>query len=159
VLGDIEGVTGIGLVDASAVESEALVSCVDGRPVFVHGSSILDLNIGGAPLVLNPLLGQVIDLVGTPLAGILEIRRDVVTPTPEGIAVDALQIKILSTLEVVTLAHAEVQGSAGTCEPVGVAPPELVRTGGWGPGYGLAALGGAGLLMLAAYRLRRWKIS
>lgn len=194
VLGDIEEITGVGLVDASAVEAEALVSCVDGRPVFVHGSSIVDLNLGGSPIVLNPLLGQVIDLVGTPLAGILEIRRDVVTVTPEGIAVDALQIKILSTLEVVTLGHAEVQGSAGTCEPVDKAecedlidndgdgkidfiPPPgqvmdpdcispkddseagLVRTGGWGPGYGLAALAGAGLLMLAAYRLRRSKIT
>jgi hypothetical protein len=137
--------------------------------------------------LVDGTLNQVVS-VGNTLLSLLGgsvIANEVVASGPDSLSLNALHVRIPNLLDV-TLAHAEVTGA--TCEPVrrpfqcedGIdndgdgkidfpADPgcfsrqddderDLARTGGMGPGIGFAVLGGAGLLMLAAYRLRRWKV-
>lgn len=103
------------LVGVGAVTSEALASCVGGRPVFASGSVIADdLTVLGIALDIpvDNLANQVVDVTAA-LAGILEIKRNVVTETPNGINVIGLQVRVLSTGLVVNIAEAEVTG--GVC--------------------------------------------
>ncbi|MDQ4149420.1 MAG: hypothetical protein M3164_05440 [Actinomycetota bacterium] len=111
-----EDLTG-SLVGAELIEAEAVVSCVEGRPVFAAGSNIVGLVIAaGLDLTqpLDDLLRGVVDTVRVP--GILEINRNIVTPTADGISVIALQVRLLGNGEVVNLAQAQVSG--GVCAPV-----------------------------------------
>jgi hypothetical protein len=106
------------LVGIGAVESEALVSCVAGRAVVVSGSRLVGpLTVLGIELALpvDNLTNQVVDVTAA-LAGILELRRNVVTETATGINVIALQVRVLETGLVVNVAESEVSGS--TCADV-----------------------------------------
>jgi hypothetical protein len=112
---------GISTVGVGAVESEALVSCVGGQAVFAAGSRIVGpLTVAGLELdvPVDNLANQVVDLTGNLLAGVLEIRRNVVTPDPggNGVSVIALQVRLLGTTLVVNLAESSVAG--GTCADV-----------------------------------------
>ncbi|HEX2053611.1 MAG TPA: hypothetical protein VHJ78_07810 [Actinomycetota bacterium] len=102
------------LISVGAVEAEALVSCVAGRPVVVAGSRLIGpLNIAGLDIAVpvDNLTNQVVELTGA-LAGILELRRNVIEDTPNGVRVIALQVRVLETGLVVNLAEASVAGSA-----------------------------------------------
>jgi hypothetical protein len=106
------------LVGVGAVTSEALVSCVGGRAVFASGSVIAeDLSVLNIPLDIpvDNLANQVVDVTAA-LAGILEIRRNVVTETPNGINVVGLQVRVLDQGLVVNISEAEVTG--GICADV-----------------------------------------
>ena len=106
------------LVSVGAVEAEALVSCVNGRPVYVTGSRLIGpLKVLGLDIELpvDNLVNTVVDVVA--LRGILELRRNIVTPTAtNGVEVIALQVKVLETGLVVNVSEAKVDGS--TCRAV-----------------------------------------
>jgi hypothetical protein len=94
------------LIGVGAVEAEAAVSCVAERPVIVGGSrlvgplSILGINLD---VPVDNLTNQVVDLTGSLLSGVLELRRNVVEDTPNGTSVIALQVRVLETGLVVNL--------------------------------------------------------
>ncbi|CAN5822090.1 hypothetical protein BH23ACT12_BH23ACT12_02370 [soil metagenome] len=152
---------GLSAVGVGAVESEALVSCVDGNAVFVAGSRIVGpLTVLGVELEVpvDNLANQVVDVTGTLLAGILEIRRNVVTSSPNGVSVIALQVRLVDTTLVVNLAEAAVAG--GVCAPLFVAaePDILPRTGGDNVLMGFVILALGGLMFIMGRKLRNGSI-
>jgi len=146
----------VALVNVGLIQSEALVSCVEGTAVIAAGSQIVGpITVAGIQLQepVGNLTNQVVDLAGTLAEGILTIRRNVVEPRPNGLAVTALRIEVLGTTLVLDIAHAEVSGSV--CEPIAAPAPQILpRTGGDGAGLGVLLLGG-GLLLFMAERRRR----
>ncbi|MEX0791172.1 MAG: hypothetical protein WD178_10395, partial [Actinomycetota bacterium] len=76
-----------------------------------------DLSVLGIDLALpvDNLANQVVDVTAA-LAGLLEIRRNVVTETPNGINVIGLQVRLLEEGLVVNIAESEVAG--GICADV-----------------------------------------
>lgn len=156
------------VLSADAVDSESLISCVDGNPVVVGGSRIVGLKLLGNDLtpLINGTAGQVINVVDTVL-GVLGGRATIneVIPAPAGsvgVAVNSVRIELPLLGLDLTLAHSQVNGPAGgTCEPLAPAPAPapriLARTGGGAAsgGLGVATLVGGGMLMLAARRRRK----
>ena len=119
VLLDVVG-EGVSLVSADAIRAEAVAVCVDGTPQYAANSEIINLDIGGQDVPLNEpltgLLDQLKDLLDqTGLNAVVDIERNVITESADGIAVDALVVTVLAAagetpLGVVTLGHAEVGG-------------------------------------------------
>jgi hypothetical protein len=179
------------LISVGAVEAEALVSCVNGVPVLVSGSRLAGpLKVAGLDLEapVDNTLNAVTDALQLP--GVLEVTRNLVTPIPGGVAVIALQIRVLGTGLVVNVSQAQVSGSACADVPecrdfidndgdgrIDFNPPPgavrdpdcdspdddseaglLPRTGGTGPGIGLALVALGFLTLLGAKKLRRSEI-
>lgn len=111
---------GIALLTAGAVRAEAVAVCRGGTVQYAANSEILQLQIGEEQLPLNAPLQDIIDgvngvLEDTTLNQVVDIERNVVTETPDGIAVDALVVTVLAAagetpLATVTLGHAELSG-------------------------------------------------
>ena len=124
------------LLTASAVEAEAVATCVNGAPVFstdsrVIGLEVLELDLGA---ILDPLLSQLLDTLNLP--GILEIHQNEagLLPDGSGVFVNALRISVLGTLEEIVVGHAEATMPAD-CRVPPAAPPTTA------PGGALAATG------------------
>lgn len=110
----------VSLVTADLIRAEAVAVCVGGMPQYAATSEIINLNIGGEDVPLNGPLEQVIDglndlLEQTTLDQVVDIERNVVTPTADGVAVDALVITLLAAagddpVAQVRLGHAEASG-------------------------------------------------
>lgn len=182
------------LIGADLVESEALISCVDNKPVIVAGARTVGLTVLGTSLSdpLNNTVNQVVDLVSPLLATLTaKVTQNQQIVTATGVTVNAVRVEIPLLGVDVTLGHSEVNGPAGgTCEApppdcrdgidndgdrlIDFNPPPgaqrdpgcsdenddseeniLPRTGGNGPGLGIALLAGGGALMLATLRKRR----
>ncbi len=112
----------VSLVTADVIRAEAVAVCRDGAVEYSASSEIINLNIGGEDVPLNEPLEQVIDglndvLDQTGLNQVVDIERNVVTPTADGIAVDALVVTVLAAAgdepgAQVRLGHAEVDAAA-----------------------------------------------
>ncbi len=113
------------LVTAEAMRAEAVAVCRGGAVEYSANSEVINLNIGGQDVPLNGPLTDVLDqlnavLEQTTLNQVVDIQRNVVTPTDDGIAVDALVVTVLSAaadaaggpVAEVRLGHAEVGGVA-----------------------------------------------
>jgi LPXTG-motif cell wall-anchored protein len=113
---------GVPLLTAALIRAEAVGVCRDGVVEYSANSEILQLNIGGEPIPLNAPLQDIIDGINevldqTTLNQVVNVERNVVTETADGIAVDALVVTVLAAagdvpLGTVTLGHAEVNGLA-----------------------------------------------
>ncbi len=112
----------VSLVTADVIRAEAVAVCRDGAVEYSANSEIINLNIGGEDVPLNEPLEQVLDglndvLDQTGLNQVVDIERNVVTPTADGIAVDALVVTVLAVagdepVAQVRLGHAEVNAAA-----------------------------------------------
>lgn len=163
---------GVTLVEAAAIRAEAVAVCTAGGVQYSAMSEIIDLNVGGEDVVegnipLNDVLNQVIDalnenLFDAGLDAVVDINRNVITETEDGIAVDALEVILLSALGEdplarVVLGHAEVSGAncAAAAPPVTPAPPVAGPPLGGLPNTGgtTQTFAGLGLLASAAVAL------
>jgi hypothetical protein len=146
-----------GLLTADAVTAEAVARCVNNQPVFETGYQIAGLGgiVGGAlNETVQGLLNTVLGLVSgdpaapAPLSAIISITPGVVTPLPDGIAIDGLRISVPLLNETIVISHAEAHMPPGC----GVAPATTVAPAR--PAARLAATGndtpllpiGAGLM-------------
>lgn len=112
----------VSLVRADVIRAEAVAVCRGGTVEYSANSEIINLQIGGEDVPLNAPLSDLLDAIGdgleeSTLNQVLDIQRNVVTPTDDGIAVDALVVTVLSAagdapLAEVRLGHAEVGGVA-----------------------------------------------
>lgn len=108
------------LVSADVLRAEAAAVCQAGAVQYTANSEVINLQIGGEDVPLNDPLTEVLDglnqgLADSGLNAVLDIERNVVTELEDGIAVDALVIKVLAAagddpLATVRLGHAEVSG-------------------------------------------------
>lgn len=110
------------LVAADAIASEALVSCVDGRPVLVGGTLLAGARVLGSDLTdtLDGSLNQTVVPAGNTVLELLGgriIANEVVKDSDGELAINALHVILPGVLDVV-LAHSEVTGVA--CGP----PPQ-----------------------------------
>ncbi|MCA1691069.1 MAG: hypothetical protein LC733_02305, partial [Actinobacteria bacterium] len=123
-----------GLLGADAVTAEAVAKCVNNQPVYETGYQVLGLGglVGGIldPLV-TPLLELLLPLLGpdAALSAIISIETGVVTPLNNGIAIDALVIRVPILNQVIAVSHAEAYVPPG-CS---VAPPATIPPTGPGP--------------------------
>lgn len=104
----------LAVLAVGVIESEALVSCVNERPVFVTGSRLAGpVSVAGINLAdtTDDLLGTVVSALNVP--GVLETKANVVNAVPGGYEVIALQVKVLGTTLVVNLAESKISG--GVC--------------------------------------------
>ena len=151
------------LLTASAVEAEAVATCVGGKPVFstdsrIIGLDVLELDLGA---ILDPLLAQLLQTLNLP--GILEIVQGEtgVLPDGSGVFVNALRIRVLGTLADLVIGHAEAKMPADCrvppAAPPTVPPGELAATGADLPllPLGLGCLGLAVILSYIVGRSRR----
>jgi LPXTG-motif cell wall-anchored protein len=112
----------VSLLTVGAVRAEAVAVCRAGVVDYSANSEILQLNIGGEPVPLNAPLQDLIDgindvLTESTLDQVVDVERNVITESADGISVDALVITVLSAagdvpLATVRLGHAEVSGVA-----------------------------------------------
>jgi hypothetical protein len=113
---------GLALLSADAVRSEAAAVCTAGVQ-YTAASEIIDLRVGGEVIPLNAPVQDLIDaisgvLADTGLNQVVDVQRNVVTPTENGISVDALVVTVLAAagdtpVGRVVIGHAEV--SAAQC--------------------------------------------
>ena len=156
------------LVEADAIEAEAVAKCVDNQPQFDYGYNLLNLELGDTPVTaIEDVIDGIIELPG-PLSdlGVIDFdtprtNPNMVTRTPTGIAVTALRVALLPALgedplvEVV-IGHAEARmptpcGIEQPRPPTGPGPaaPALAATGddmGTWPLMAFGVLGGAVIL-------------
>ena len=131
-----------GLLTADAVTAEAVARCVNNQPVFETGYQVAGLGgiVGGVlddtvQGLLNTVLGLVSGdpLAPAPLSSIISITPGVVTPLPDGIAIDGLRISVPLLNETIVISHAEAHmpPGCGVAPPTTVAPPRgtLAATG------------------------------
>lgn len=107
-------------VTADVLRAEAVAVCRGGEVEYAANSEIINLNIGGQDVPLNDPLQQVIDglndaLEQTTLNQVVDIERNVITESADGIAVDALVVTLLAAagddpVVQVRLGHAEING-------------------------------------------------
>lgn len=112
----------VSLVTADVLRAEAVAVCRGGVVEYSANSEIINLNIGGQDVPLNDPLQQIIDglndaLEQTTLNQVVDIERNVITESADGVAVDALVVTLLAAagdepLAQVRLGHAEVSGVA-----------------------------------------------
>jgi hypothetical protein len=117
----------VSLVRADVIRGEAVAVCRGGVVEYSANSEIINLQIGGEPVPLNEPLEQILDglndgLEQSGLNQVVDIERNVVTPTDDGIAVDALVVTLLAAagdnpIAQVRLGHAEVGGVACGAAP------------------------------------------
>ncbi len=113
---------GVSLVTADAVRAEAVGVCQGGTVKYSANSEIVNLKINGTDVPLNDPAQQLLDalhdaLVQSGLNAVVDVQRNVVTPTDDGIAVDGLVVTVLAAagdtpLAEAHIAHAEVNGLA-----------------------------------------------
>ena len=112
---------GVSLVNADAVRGEAVGVCRAGVAEYAADSEVVNLEIGGTPLVENESIEGLVDALNellTPLAFVVDIERNEVTRTADGIAVNALHVTVLGGIGVpattpvldLVVGHAEVGG-------------------------------------------------
>ncbi len=159
--GDLLGTSG--LLTATAIEAEAVATCVNNTPVFDAGFNILGLEVADLDLgsTLDPLLEQLLESLQLP--GILEVDTPDTDPTmivqtAESITISALRIRILGTTEEIVIS----QASAAMPVNCAVEPPAREPTGPGPVAPTLAATGNSNLvlpvavgLLFTAYGLRR----
>lgn len=110
----------VSLVTADVIRAEAVAVCRGGTVEYAANSEIVNLNVGGTDLPLNAPVQDLLDAVGeileeTTLDQVVDIQRNVITESADGIAVDALVVTLLAAagedpLAQVRLGHAEVGG-------------------------------------------------
>lgn len=109
------------LVSAALVRAEAVGVCRAGVAQYSANSEVVDLKIGGQDPFSGPLndaLKQITDGLA-PLADLISVDLNVVTPSATGVSVDAIVVTLLQAaagggapgpLAKVVLGHAEVSG-------------------------------------------------
>ena len=110
----------VSLVTADVIRAEAVAVCRGGVVEYSASSEVINLELGGQDIPLNAPLSDLLDAIGdgleeSTLDQVVDIDRNVVTRTDDGIAVDALVVTVLSAvgddpLAQVRLGHAEVGG-------------------------------------------------
>lgn len=110
----------VSLVTADVIRAEAVAVCRAGAIEYAANSEIINLNVGGTDVPLNDPLQQVIDALNdaleqTTLNQVVDIERNVITESADGIAVDALVVTLLAAagedpVAQVRIGHAEVNG-------------------------------------------------
>lgn len=109
---------GVSLLSADAVRAEAVAVCAAGTAKYSANSEIVDLRVGGEAIPLNAPTEQIVDAIGdlleqTTLNQVVDVERNVVTTTADGIAVDALVVTVLAAagtpVAEVRIGHAEVR--------------------------------------------------
>lgn len=109
----------VSLVTADVLRAEAVAVCRNGAVEYSANSEIVNLVVGGQDVPLTGPLEQVLDglndlLEETTLNQVVDIERNVITATDDGIAVDALVVTVLAAagdpVAQVRLGHAEVSG-------------------------------------------------
>ncbi len=88
----------LALVSADAVRAEAVGVCRSGQALYSGQSEVVNLEINGQPLGLDDPVTGLVDAVNTilePLAQVVDIDRNVVTPFAGGISVNALVVTVL----------------------------------------------------------------
>jgi LPXTG-motif cell wall-anchored protein len=123
---------GQSLISAGVLRAEAAAVCRGGQVTYTANSEIIDLKIGGEVVPLDDPLSELLaginqGLEESGLNQLADIQENVVTPTEDGISVDALVVTVLSAAGEVPLAtlrfgHAEVGGL--TCDSGGGDRPE-----------------------------------
>lgn len=116
-----EDIPGGQLVSVDLIRSEAVAVCSAGVPTYSANSEVVNLQIGDQ----DPLSGPLTDILKqiteglAPLADLVKVDLNVVTPTPTGVSVDAVVVTLLQAaaengspgpLAKVVLGHAEVSG-------------------------------------------------
>lgn len=116
-----EGVPGGQFISADLVRAEAVAVCRAGAVEYSANSEVVDLQIADQDPFSGPLndaLAQITDGLA-PLADLIEVDLNVVTPTASGASVDAIVVTLLQAaadngapgpLAKVVLGHAEVSG-------------------------------------------------
>jgi hypothetical protein len=116
-----ESVPGGALVSADLIRAEAVAVCAAGSVQYSASSEVVDLQIGGEDPFSGPLndaLAQITDGLA-PLADLISVDLNVVTPSATGVSVDAVVVTLLQAAEdndapgalaKVVLGHAQVQG-------------------------------------------------
>jgi hypothetical protein len=111
------------LISADLIRAEAVAVCSANAVKYSANSEVVDLQIGGADPLSGPLndaLKQITDGLA-PLADLISVNLNVVTPTATGIGVDAIVVTLLQAaadngapgpLVQIRLGHAEVSGVA-----------------------------------------------
>lgn len=112
----------VSLLTADAIRAEAVGVCRAGVVEYSANSEIVNLNIGGTDVPLNAPVQDLIDAIGdvleeTTLNQVVDVQRNVITESADGIAVDALVVTVLAAagedpLAEVRLGRAEVNGVA-----------------------------------------------
>jgi len=108
----------LALLSADSVRGEAVGVCRSGRALYSGQSEVVNLEINNQPLGLDDPVTGLVDAVNTllaPLSQVVDIKRNVVTPTANGITVDALVVTVLplaggDPLSQIIVGHAEVGG-------------------------------------------------
>lgn len=110
----------VSLLTADVIRAEAVAVCRGGTVEYAANSEVINLQLGGEDIPLDAPLSDLLDAIGdgleeSTLNQVLDIQRNVVTPTDDGIAVDALVVTVLAAagdtpLATVRLGHAEVGG-------------------------------------------------
>jgi len=118
-----EGVPGGQFISAGLVRAEAVAVCRAGAVQYSANSEVVDLQIAGEDPIsgeLNDALAQIADDLA-PLADLVKVDLNVVTPTASGVSVDAVVITLLQAagengapgpLVKVVLGHAELSGAS-----------------------------------------------
>ena len=108
----------LALVSADSVRAEAVGVCRSGQALYSGQSEVVNLEINNQPLGLDDPITGILDTVNQllePLSQVVDIDRNVVTPFPGGIAVDALVVTLLplgggDPLAELRVGHAQVGG-------------------------------------------------
>lgn len=115
----VEGVPGGQLISAGLVRAEAVAVCRAGGVQYSANSEVVDLQIAGQDPLSVELNGALADIAAglAPLADLVKVDLNVVTPTASGVSVDAVVVTLLQAagdngapgvLTKVVLGHAEV---------------------------------------------------
>ena len=144
---DLISNAGGALVNAGVVQAEAVAKCVGGKPQFDTGFNVVDLELAGTQIPLvGDLVTTIVDALGanSPLAGLVSITKGEVTQLADGVAINALRVRLLGVaggtpLVDVIIGHAEVHMPAD-CAVAPPAPP--TGPGDVAPTGNLAATGG-----------------
>lgn len=107
----------VSLVTADVIRAEAVAVCRGGTVEYAANSEIINLKIAGEDVPLNAPIQDLLDAVSdgleqSGLNQVVDIQRNVVTPTEDGIAVDALVVTLLAAagddpVAQVRIGHAE----------------------------------------------------
>lgn len=134
-----EGVPGGKLVSADLIRAEAVAVCAAGAVQYSANSEVVDLQIGGEDPFSGPLndaLKQITEGLA-PLADLIAVDLNVVTPSATGVSVDAIVVTLLQAaadngapgpLAKVVLGHAEVNGVACGGGPLASTSPQCSDT-------------------------------
>lgn len=113
---------GVSLVSADAVRAEAVAVCSAGGVQYSANSEIVNLDIAGEDVPLNGPIEDILDAVGdlleqSGLNQVVDVQRNVVTESANGIAVDALVVTVLAAAgtPVVEARIGHAEASAVSC--------------------------------------------